>query len=114
MNKLQKIAFIHNKAREHAAAVNEKISWSYHAVQKLRQENLRKSKIEEALKDSVLIEDYEVTGRPLPDCLVLGFFDGIPVHIVVALDRALDRILIVTVYKPSIGRWENGWKKRKK
>ncbi len=114
MNKIMKLLFIREKASEHITAINEKILWSFHAVQKLRIEGLRKSQVEDALKNCVLVEDYHVTGRPLPDCLVLEFINEEPVHVVVALDEDFDRILIVTVYRPSAGRWEDGWKKRKK
>ena len=114
MNTLKKILFIHQKASEHIAAVNEKILWSSHAVKKLRIEELRKSQIEDTLKDCDLVEDYHVVGRPLPDCLVLGFINDEPVHVVAALDEVFDRILIVTVYRPLAERWEDGWKKRKK
>lgn len=114
MNKLKKLLFVREKASEHIAAINEKILWSFHAVKKLRIEELRKSQIEDALKNCVLVEDYHVVGRPLPDCLVLGFINEEPVHVVVALDEDFDRILIITVYKPSTERWGDGWKKRKK
>jgi len=114
MNKVSKLLFIREKASEHIAAINEKILWSFHAVQKLRIEELRKSQIEDAFKNCVLVEDYDVGARPLPDCLVLGFINEEPVHAVVALDEDFDRILIVTVYRPSAERWKDGWKKRKK
>jgi len=114
MNTIKKILFIHQKASEHVAALNEKILWSFHAVKKLRIEGLRKSPIEDALKDCVLVEDYPIMGRPLPDCLVLGFINEDPLHVVVALDEDFDRIFIITVYKPSLERWEDGWRKRKK
>ncbi len=52
-------------------------------------------------------------GRTLPGCLVLGFTYSDPVHYVIAIDIDLDRIFILTVYKPSIERWENDWKRRK-
>ena len=114
MNKINKILFIHQKASEHIAALDEKILWSFHAVKKLRIEGLRKSQIEDALKNCVLVEDYPIVGRPLPDCLVLGFINEDPIHVVVALDEDFDRIFIITVYKPSVERWEDGWGKRKK
>ena len=44
-------------------------------------------------------------GRPLPDCLVLGFVGGVPVHMAIALDELNDKILVVTVYVPSEERW---------
>lgn len=114
MNTIKKILFIHQKASEHIVAVNEKILWSFHAVKKLRIEGLRKLQVEDALKDCILVEDYPIVGRPLPDCLVLGFINEDPIHVVVALDEDFDRIFVITVYRPSVERWEDGWRKRKK
>ncbi len=113
MNPKEKEWFIRQKANEHIPAFNEKILWSLHAVKKLRVESLRKIEVENSLKEGIIIEDYPMEGRPLPDCLALGFIGAEPVHSVVAIDRDFDRILIVTVYRPSVERWENDWKTRK-
>jgi len=113
MSPAEKERFIRNRAKEHVVPANEKILWSLHAVGKLRSEGLRKKNIEDSLKDCEIIEDYPDTGRPMPACLALGSIDSVPVHIVVAIDGNLDRIFIVTVYKPSEERWKDGWKKRK-
>jgi hypothetical protein len=52
--------------------------------------------------------------RRLPDCLVLGYLEtGDPVHAVIALDEMKERMLIVTVYRPDLERWENDWRTRK-
>jgi len=110
----EKGRIIRQKSAEHGVSDNEKILWSVHAVKKLRMEGLRKVYVEASLKTCVLIEDYSQEGRPLPDCLVLGFIDKEPVHIVVAIDVDFDRILIVTVYRPLNERWEDDWKTRKK
>jgi hypothetical protein len=109
----EKQNFIMNKVIENAVGTEEKILWSLHAVKKLRIEGLRKVQVEQALRDCVIIEDYKTEGRPLPDCLVLGFSNDEPLHLVIAIDEDYDRILIVTVYKPDAERWNNGWKKRK-
>jgi hypothetical protein len=93
---------------------SEKILWSLHAVKKLRVDGLRKTEVENSLKECTIIEDYPIEGRVLPDCLVLGFIGSDPVHSVVAIDRDFDRILIVTVYRPSAERWEDAWKTRKR
>lgn len=106
--------FIREKSKQHSIPDEEKILWSVHAVRKLRLEGLRKTAVETTLKTCDLIEDYQTEGRPLPDCLVLGFIDSDPVHIVVAIDEEFDRILIVTVYRPLSERWEDDWKRRKK
>jgi len=113
MSITEKEDFIRDKAREHIPGSNERISWSLHAIAKLRTEGLRKKDIEESLKDCIIIEDYDMEGRPLPGCLVLGFPGNLPVHSVIAIDRKFDRIFVITVYKPSTERWENDWKRRK-
>ena len=114
MDPREKESFIRQKAEQHTIPTKEKIMWSIHAVRKLRVEGLRKSEVEKALKNCIIIEDYPNLGRPLPDCLALGFIDTKPIHIVVAIDKEWDRLFIVTVYNPTKERWEDGWKKRKK
>jgi Domain of unknown function (DUF4258) len=110
----QKQNFIRKKSREHVPEENERIMWSVHAIKKLRIEGFRKAEIEKCLKECIIIEDYPVQNRPLPDCLVLGFVGTDPVHVVTALDKDFDRVFIVTVYRPTPERWEDGWKKRKR
>jgi hypothetical protein len=114
VNHVRKLTYIRAKASEHIAGVNEKILWSLHAVKKLRLEKLWKDPVEQALKNAILIEDYPEHGRPLPDCLLLGFIETDPIHVVAAIDETFDRIVIITVYRPDIKRWENDWKRRKK
>ena len=61
-----------------------------------------------------MIEDYPAQHRPLPDCLVLGYLaTSEPMHAVIALDEANDRLFIVTVYKPSHEEWQDDWRTRK-
>jgi hypothetical protein len=81
--------FIQEKAKQHSIPDDEKILWSIHAVRKLRIESLKKSAVETVMKTCELIEDYQTEGRPLPDCLVLGFDDRKPIHIVVAIDEEM-------------------------
>jgi hypothetical protein len=105
--------FVRQKSDEHIPDHTDKIFWSIHGLTKLRLEGLRKNSIENALKNAIIIEDYNMEGRPLPGCLVLGFADALPVHVVLALDITLDRIFVITVYKPLRERWKNDWKERR-
>ena len=114
MTAREKEHFIRQKANDHRPDYNEKILWSLHALKKTRIERLRKDNVENALKEAIIVEDYPMEGRPLPGCLVLGFAGGEPVHIVAAVDYALDRLFIITVYRPSAERWEDDWKRRKR
>ena len=109
----EKESFIRQTIKEHIPETNEKISWSLHAVKKLRVEGLRKKEVENSLKECIIVEDYSMEGRSLPGCLVLGFIGSDPVHTVIAIDRDFDRVFVITVYKPSSERWENDWKTRK-
>lgn len=77
-------------------------------------DNLIRSEIEQALLQGEIIEDYPGGHRLLPDCLVLAFLpDERPLHAVIAIDEAKDRIFIVTVYLPSLERWQDDWQTRK-
>jgi len=111
-----KQAFIRLKALESQADPEaNKILWSRHAIAELVNEELSRVQVEEALKTSEVIEDYPPLHRPLPDCLVLGWLpEGEPVHAVIALDEAKDRLFVITVYKPSPEEWEDDWRTRKK
>ncbi|ETW92665.1 MAG: hypothetical protein ETSY1_42670 [Candidatus Entotheonella factor] len=115
MELLDKQAFIHRKARENREHPDgTQVYWSRHAITEMIQDHLTRSEVETALTNCEIIEDYPTTHRPLPDCLVLGQSPNTqPIHAVVAIDEARDRIFIVTVYRPSPERWEHDWRTRK-
>ncbi|GEM_PF-499862 len=115
MDILAKQAFIRLRAQENQAdPLGTKILWSRHAIAELVNEELVRAQVEHSLKGSELIEDYPPLHRALPDCLVLGWLaSGEPIHSVVAIDQPKKRLLIVTVYRPSLEEWEDDWKTRK-
>ena len=99
---------------ENLSAENgDRVLWSRHAVAKLVMERVGRREVEAALRTCALVEDYPTIGRPLPDCLVLCFVAGAPLHVIVAVDETARKIIIVTVYVPSEQRWESDWKTRK-
>jgi hypothetical protein len=56
-------------------------------------DDLTRSKIEQALLQGEIIEDYPAGHRVLPDCLVLALLpDSRPLHTVIAIDTVKDRI----------------------
>ena len=93
----------------------ESILWSRHGISELLNEGWARSAVERGLERSEIIEDYRTITRPLPDCLVIGWIEpDEPFHAVVAIDEPNDRLLIVTVYKPTASEWENDWQIRKR
>lgn len=64
-----------------------------------------------AILSGKVIEDYP-DDFPLPSCLVLGFQDSKPLHVVVALSDS--EIVIISVYRPDERRFEPDFKTRRK
>jgi len=92
-----------------------KILWSYHGIRELVNEGWTRALVENALQNCEIIEDYVSQHRPLPDCLVLGrLATGEPMHAVIVVDEANDRLFVVTVYELSWEEWEDDWRTRKK
>lgn len=111
---MNKAADIRKIVADHLGSpVRNSVLWSRHAVTKLQQEQLERGEVEIGLTHCVLVEDYPTIGRPLPDCLVLLFVAGAPVHATIAIDEEAGRIIVVTVYVPSEERWEDDWKTRR-
>jgi hypothetical protein len=78
-------------------------------------DDLTRHRVERALQECELIEDYPALHRPLLDCLILGWLaPDEPLHVVVAIDLERDRIFMVTVYRPCGEEWEDDWRTRKK
>jgi hypothetical protein len=115
MDSEKKHAFIRRIAQENQTDLEgAKIVWSRHAITELALEGWNRRQVEEALLDSKVIENYPALHRPLPDCLALAWIKSIiPIHAVVALDQNRDRILIITVYRPSEEEWQDDWETRK-
>jgi hypothetical protein len=115
MDSLAKRPFIRQKAKENQHdRFGRHILWSRHAIAEAINDNLSRSEIELALVTAEIVEDYPTSHRPLPDCLVLGYLpDERPIHAVVAIDEANDRIFLVTVYLPSEEKWYDDWRRRK-
>lgn len=91
-----------------------RIRWSRHGITELVNEGWDRASVEEALQNGKIIEDYPALHRPLPDCLVLGLLaTGEPLHAVIAIDEANERLFVVTVYRPSPEEWEDDWQTRK-
>jgi len=115
MHAQNKRDFIRQKAIENQSNLTgEKIYWSRHAITEAVKDNLTRQEVETALTNAELIENYPTAHRPLPDCLILGFLPNKkPLHAVIALDSANERVFIVTVYIPTKEKWTNDWRTRK-
>ena len=69
--------------------------------------------VESIINQGEIINDY-ADDKPYPSKLILGRFDGRPIHIVVAYNRTDDERIVITVYEPDLGRWESDFRRKKK
>ncbi|MBF8266237.1 MAG: hypothetical protein HW384_2101 [Dehalococcoidia bacterium] len=84
---------------------------SSHAEHEREADQITKVELDEALFSSQaeIIEDYPNDSRG-PSCLILGFTSqNKPLHVVMGL---LDKIIIITVYRPTPKEWTN-WRERR-
>jgi len=88
------------------------LSFSGHAVRRMFERGLSRQDVAAAIRDGEVIADYP-DDRPYPSCLLLGFVDNRPVHVVVAQDQAQACCIVVTAYIPDSALWADGFRKRR-
>ena len=95
-------------------AKKDRLAFKNHAILRMHERKIYADEIKEALINGEIIEKYE-QNLPFPSYLVLGFTsNGKFLHIVVAIDKKLDMLWVITVYIPSLDRWEVGFRSRRK
>jgi hypothetical protein len=79
----------------------------------MRGDNIAVDDVISALAGKV-IEKYP-DDKPFPSCLVYGrTMDGRPLHVVCAMPKHVDMLIIVTVYIPTEKEWIEFRKRRRK
>jgi len=93
--------------------VNQKrIRWQRHALQRMMERGIPRSEVTQTLLEGQLIEEYP-NDHPLPSGLFLNISDGIPLHVVVAIDIEAEWCYIITAYRPDSEHFEQDFKTRK-
>ena len=67
----------------------------------------------EAILEGEIIEDYPAD-KPFSSCLFLKVIKNNPLHVVVSFDDLNQKAYIITAYNPSLDRFENDFKTRRK
>jgi len=91
----------------------DRIIFKNHALVGMLERKIKSGEITNSLLNSVIIENYD-DDRPFPSCLLLGYSDNRPLHIVLSYDTINDIIYIITIYEPSHELWSDDLKKRRK
>ncbi|MBM3128387.1 MAG: DUF4258 domain-containing protein [Chloroflexi bacterium] len=80
--------------------------YSIHAELERRAEDLTFAQIERAVLNGAILECYPDTGRG-ESCLVVGWVDDLPIHIVCGWRG--ERIVLITVYIPRPPKFSDPW-----
>jgi len=78
---------------------------SFHAEKERYAEDIRISDLEAAILNGEILEDYSDDPRG-PSCLILGYSQGRPIHIVCG-HSGVEWVRIITVYIPKKPKWIN-------
>ena len=83
--------------RIQAKVMTDDYVYTSHADLERKADDLTLKQVETALLDGQILERYPDTGRG-ESCLVLGYADNIPIHIVCGWRG--DQVAVITVYIP--------------
>ncbi|MFZ1290138.1 MAG: DUF4258 domain-containing protein [Melioribacteraceae bacterium] len=90
----------------------DKISFKKHALIRIVERKIRIEEIEFVLKDCKIIEEYPLD-KPQKSYLVSVVTSVYrPLHIVDAIDKKIDYLLIITAYEPDKKKWDKNFNRR--
>jgi len=81
------------------------LKFSDHAVSQMFKRDISIYDIESILSNGKIIGNYP-NDKPFPSCLILGFIDDRPIHLVVAFKENESFCIIVTAYQPDNLLWD--------
>jgi hypothetical protein len=87
--------------------------WTYHANMRLQERFISREAILSSVDTYEIIESYP-SDKYLPSFLLLSVHGGKAIHVHVAADFDNEMVRIITAYKPTLDKWEEGFKKRRK
>lgn len=90
----------------------DRILFSRHAVQRMFERDIPQAAIVDTLRTGALVETYP-DDHPYPSCLLLGWHDGRPLHVVAAREPATRTCIVITTYIPDPALWDDGFRSRR-
>lgn len=91
--------------------LSDQYEYTLHAEIERKADDLCFYQIEQAILTGEIIEHYPDDGRG-ESCLILGFSDNIPIHVVCG--KRGERIVIITTYVPKPPKFVDPWTRSKK
>jgi Domain of unknown function (DUF4258) len=88
------------------------VIYQRHAVERMAQRGVSEEEVMHILLTGETIQVY-ADDTPFPSELILGWREGRPLHVVVAIDTTKLRKIVITVYEPHPGQWEADFRRKK-
>ncbi len=90
----------------------ENLVFSGHAIQQMFFRRISKAQVQAVIAYGEIIEEY-MDDQPLPSYLLLGFVQGIPLHVVLSRDRMTRTCYVITTYVPDLQYWQDDFRTRR-
>jgi hypothetical protein len=84
--------------------------WTDHILDRITKRNISREEVKFVVESGEIIEDYP-DDYPYPSCLVLGFSDDNPIHVVCGVSD--DELWMITAYYPDEDEWLDDNKTRR-
>jgi len=88
------------------------IIFSGHAIRQMFHREIAKNDVLEVINNGQVIVDYP-DDNPYSSCLILGFVNDSPIHVVYAFDRENKTGIVITAYIPNSRLWTEDFKLRR-
>ena len=106
-----KVLILMNVEEIRGKVLKDEYDYTLHAEIERKADSLTFHQIEAAILGGEILEQYSDDGRG-ESCLLLGFSDNIPIHVVCGWRGT--RIVIITVYVPKPSKFVDPWTRSKK
>ncbi|MCH7732954.1 MAG: DUF4258 domain-containing protein [Candidatus Marinimicrobia bacterium] len=92
---------------------NRRILWTYHVNIRLKERFIPREAVLNSVDTYEIIEEYP-EDKYLPSYLIYAEYKGEIIHIQIAADFENNNVRIVTAYRPTLNKWEQDFKSRRK
>lgn len=87
------------------------LTFSIHALRQMFQRRINTTVVRFIIEHGEVIESYP-NDTPWPSRLLLGLYQGRPIHVVAAWDQDNEVEVIITVYEPNLAEWSSDFRRR--
>lgn len=92
---------------------NRRILWTYHVNIRLKERFIPREAVLYSVDTYEIIEEYP-EDKYLPSYLIYAEYKGEIIHIQIDADFENNNVRIVTAYRPTLNKWEQDFKSRRK